>query len=86
MTDLNLLAQELRANGYLVIKIPECRRPEGHGRHILVTRSAICDGVEPIPHGLRQSAQGLFYMWYTCLCGKDFNTEDWNQHKKEHGI
>lgn len=78
MTDdteaLIAMAQTLQDNGYLVFKVPPCNRNgHGHGRHVLLTRSAVCEGKEPVPHGFHSSHLGTFGFWNHCQCGRDFN-------------
>lgn len=81
----------LRGGGFMVARIPECTKPLGHGRHILVTRSAACEGVGPIPHGYQTSHLGSFGMWVHCRCGHSFSDygespSNWATHKQEHQI
>jgi hypothetical protein len=86
------MAAHLRENGYLVFKVPPCNRMErGHGRHALLTRSAMCEGQEPVPHGFHSTHFGSFGPWNSCTCGRDFNdySEDengltpWQRHMAE---
>ncbi len=85
----------LREQGYLVVKIPACDKAgKGHGRHSLITRTANCEGEEPMPHGLRNVHQGTFAPWVNCACGHSFNDgpfddgspSEWQKHKEEHGV
>lgn len=82
---------------YLVFKAPECKvKGRGHGRHTLMTRSAMCPGEEPMPHGYAHFHMGTFGPWIKCRCGREFsdyhfdpeNAEptNWQAHKTEHGI
>lgn len=67
------MAAALRRHGYLVVKIPACKKTgQGHGSHTLITRTAMCDGEEPKPHGLASSHLGTFGMWCYCACGRGF--------------
>lgn len=82
---------KLRGSGYMVVKVPECTKPPGHGRHILITRSAACEGVGPIPHGYQTSHLGTFGLWVHCRCGHDFSDygkapSDWVQHQQKYGF
>ena len=90
--DISTAAKLLSANGYLVFKIPACERAgRGHGRHVLVTRSAVCDGEEPMPHASAGFHMGAFGPWIRCACGREFRDytagdEDvtpWSAHKAE---
>src|SRR5260221_3834117 len=89
--DAEAMAEQLRAAGYLVTKIPACTRSSGHGRHVLIIRTASCEGVEPIPHGPHSVHQGMFGLWYRCKCGHEFpdytESDDgptqWQAHKAE---
>lgn len=81
--------------GYTVFLPPACKRPGGHGRHSLMTRSAMCPGVEPIPHGLHSVRTGSFGPIVDCRCGSSFRHDDWagtgrpsqwEKHKAEHDI
>lgn len=83
----------LAAEGYMVVKIPECRYGERqHGRHGLVTRTAMCPGSEVLPHGYSGYHLGSFGGWIRCKCGsefRDYGTEDerhWDVHKATHNI
>jgi hypothetical protein len=93
MTDVAAMVETLSAAGYLVVKIPPCDRRGGHGRHALITRTAQCDGVEPIPHGFHSTHRRLFGYGVTCACGgsfsdysKDGEPSAWAEHKAQHGI
>jgi hypothetical protein len=87
-------AFELLTNeGFLVVKIPPCEKEgQDHGKHTLITRSAMCPGGGTIPHGLRNWHQGSFGMWADCLCGSSFSDyygtaedpSDWEKHKIQH--
>lgn len=87
---LSEMAAALRAAGYLVVKVPPCERDFGHGRHSLITRSAMCEGREPIPHAPINGHFGSFGWRVICACGGDFATYDepseWDEHKAEHNI
>lgn len=90
MTDEEM-ADVLRSHGYLVVKVPECNKDYGHGKHVLITRSGVCQGKEPIPHGYHSSHVGTFGMWVNCQCGKSFSdcTDDptpWGLHKAENHL
>ncbi len=96
-SDLQAMATTLVEHGYLVFKVPECKAGErGHGRHTLITRSGMCPGREPMPHGLTRFHQGSFGMWAMCSCGGSFATytfaddadapSPWDRHKAEVGI
>jgi len=77
--------------GYLVAKIPECRRQgTDHGSHILITRSAKCPGGGKIPHGVHSTHLGTFGVWINCLCGESYadyyggdGPTSWELHKQE---
>jgi hypothetical protein len=89
------MAQALTAAGYLVVKIPDCKHGGGHGRHTLITRSAMCEGAEPIPHGWVNGHSGSFGWRNICACGRsfaDYNINDddtsptaWQKHQAETG-
>lgn len=83
--------QLLGDNGYMVFKIPECAMPPGHGRHTLRTRSAMCEGVGPIPHGYHNAYFGSFGPIINCRCGLAFSDygskpSQWVKHQQEHGL
>jgi hypothetical protein len=80
--------------GYLVTKIPPCNRGDAnHGRHSLITRTAVCEGGGVIPHGYHGTHMGSFGWWMNCQCGHSFadyglegEETPWEQHKREHGF
>jgi hypothetical protein len=80
----------LRENGYQVSRKTACTTVGGHGRHTLKTRSEVCPGEEPMPHGYRSGHQGTFDWWVHCQCGSAFPDNDgprgWAAHTAEHGI
>lgn len=87
------VVKALRGQGYMVVKIPPCTRAgRGHGRHILITRSATCPGEDPMPHGVQGCHDGTFGVWVHCACGhsfRDYTAGDepatpWQGHKAEH--
>jgi hypothetical protein len=85
---------ELQEAGFMVFKVPKCELGNGHGRHVLKTRSAICEGKEPIPHGYQNSSsRGLLGgSSVYCRCGLSFTSfsgekdTPWEQHKREFKI
>lgn len=87
----------LVANGYLVSKIPVCKwAGRGHGKHVLLTRSARCPGEEPMPHKDVGGYQNFLGFQVLCACGDSFSDTPWNDdpesktdwtlHKELHGI
>lgn len=79
--DVKAAIETLKAAGYLIAKIPECKhldRP--HGSHGLITRTASCEGVEPMPHGFRNGYQGAMGWINICQCGRSFYEDDWKTH------
>jgi len=82
--------------GYLVVKVPPCDIERGHGRHSLVTRSAMCPGKEPIPHAFLNGYMSSFGFNAVCACGRHLSTvptgedatgpSEWDEHKTEHDI
>lgn len=91
--ELRAMAATLREAGYMVSKIPPCKREGGHGRHGLITRTARCEGAEPMPHGFHSTRWGTFGWWVACTCGHDFadyssppSLSPWMQHVIEFGI
>lgn len=80
----------LQDAGYLVVKIPPCKRTgRGHGSHTLITRSAMCPGEEPKPHAIQNRTLGAFGPWVHCACGESFSDyaddrpTNWEKHKQE---
>lgn len=92
MSEIDEAVALLREAGYLVVKIPPCgKEGSDHGRHVLITRSAACEGGGTIPHGYHSSHFGTFGKWMNCQCGHSFSDygdppTDWEKHKAEHGI
>ena len=86
--DLEGMVGTLRENGYMVFKVPVCKIEGPHGRHAVITRTAHCEGKEPIPHGYHSSNMGSFGMWVNCQCGRSFSDcssdpTPWERHKAE---
>lgn len=91
MDDLASAVTLLRAAGYLVFKIPDCKKDKSHGSHIILTKSVRCPGVNP-PHGYHSAYEGIFGTWINCQCGYQFSDydgdpkTDWEEHKEEYNI
>ena len=86
--------QMLEGNGFAVIKLPKCKNDSPHGKHSLKTKTYMCDGKEPIPHGYNSGYFGSFGWRVNCLCGDSFpdypiadgEKSAWKKHQKEHGL
>lgn len=87
----------LCANGYLVVKIPPCKKAgTGHAKHILLTKSLTCPGEEPIPHMSLGRYTSFLGGRVLCACGDSFSDAywsddpdektDWELHKELHAI
>jgi hypothetical protein len=70
--ELETARELLRSRGYLVFRVPACTREGGHGKHVLLTGSAMCPGVAPVPHGFLSSYETAFGTRVNCLCGDSF--------------
>ena len=92
--NLRDMIDNLTAAGYLVFKADECKyQDRPHGRHTLTTRSAVCEGIEPMPHGVQGGNFGTFGYWVNCQCGHSFahygaegEQTPWERHKMEKAI
>lgn len=85
------MVEALRESGYLVVKIPPCSKQGGHGRHELVTKTVMCEGAEPIPHGYHSSFHTALGVRVNCRCGRSFSDATdrptpWDEHMEEHGV
>jgi hypothetical protein len=78
----------LKNIGYLVVNIPNCKTQGSHGKHVLITRSYSCPGVDP-SHGYNGTYYGTFGPWIMCKCGYEFSDygespTHWQKHKVEY--
>jgi hypothetical protein len=84
------LVEEVRGAGYLVIQIPSCKRDgHDHGKHVLVTKSAMCPGAGIAPHGAQTVTMGTLGLWVNCSCGDSFSDygehpTKWEEHRAQH--